>query len=270
MSRTGRPLTKRYCPSAFARVTEGEAAKPSSDDAVALGAHVDGGSAEIGAENVAEPRQASGAVGQRRRPRDLRALLAGQREGDVGPRHRKPAHHLADGFRLGAVGLQEFQPRGRRIEEIGDLDARAVIERARLRLRFLAALDRKRPGMRLRRMTRGDGQFRDRADRGQGLAAEAERPDAQQVFVVELRGGVALDREVEVAARHAAAIIGDGDAPPPAALGENVDPARAGIDRILDQLLDDARRAFDHLAGGDAVDERFGQLADGHGGPISR
>jgi hypothetical protein len=52
--------------------------------------------------------------------------------------------------------------------------------------------------------------------------------------------------------------------PPPAAIGEHVDPARAGVDRVLDQLLDHARRAFDHFAGGDAVDELFGKLADGH------
>ena len=39
---------------------------------------------------------------------------------------------------------------------------------------------------------------------------------------------------------------------------------RAGIERVLDQFLDDARRPLDHLARGDAVDEGFGKLADGH------
>ena len=39
---------------------------------------------------------------------------------------------------------------------------------------------------------------------------------------------------------------------------------RAGVERVLDQFLDDARRPLDHLAGGDAVDDAFGQLADGH------
>ena len=65
--------------------------------------------------------------------------------------------------------------------------------------------------------------------------------------------------------RHAAAVIGDADPPPPAAIGEDVDPARAGIDRVLDEFLDHARRALDHLAGGDAVDDLFWKLADGHG-----
>ena len=50
-----------------------------------------------------------------------------------------------------------------------------------------------------------------------------------------------------------------------AAVGDDLDAARAGVERVLDQLLDDARRPLDHLAGGDAVDDGFGELADGHG-----
>ena len=65
-------------------------------------------------------------AGQRRGPGDRRAFLAGQREGDVGPRHRQPPHHLADRFRLGAVGLEEFQPRRRGVEQVADLDAGAL------------------------------------------------------------------------------------------------------------------------------------------------
>ena len=36
--------------------------------------------------------------------------------------------------------------------------------------------------------------------------------------------------------------------------GDDLDLARAGVDGVLDQLLDDARGPLDHLAGGDAVD----------------
>ena len=50
-----------------------------------------------------------------------------------------------------------------------------------------------------------------------------------------------------------------------AALGHDVDACRAGIERILDQFLDDARRPLDHFAGGDAVDDAGFELADGHG-----
>src|SRR4051812_10606392 len=64
---------------------------------------------------------------------------------------------------------------------------------------------------------------------------------------------------------HAAAVVGDADPTPAAAIGENVDPAGAGVDGVLDEFLDHTRRAFDHLAGGDAVDDLFRELADGHG-----
>ncbi len=110
--------------------------------------------------------------------------------------------------------------------------------------------------MRLAGMARGDGEPRHRADRGQRLAAKPERADAQQVVAVELGGGVALDRQRQIGAGHAAAVVGDADQPPAAAVGEDLDPARAGVDRVLDQLLDHARRPLDHLAGGDAVDDR--------------
>ena len=69
---------------------------------------------------------------------------------------------------------------------------------------------------------------------------------------------MALDREREVGGIHAAAVIGDADQPRAAARKHHLDLACAGIERNLDQFLDDRRRALDHLAGGDAIDEGFG------------
>jgi hypothetical protein len=40
--------------------------------------------------------------------------------------------------------------------------------------------------------------------------------------------------------------------------------SRAGVERVFDQLLHGARRTLHHLAGGDAVDDGLGELADGH------
>ena len=99
---------------------------------------------------------------------------------------------------------------------------------------------------------------------GKRLAAKAERGDREQIIAGELGGGVAIDAELEIGAGHALAVVGDADQTAAAAVGEHVDAGRTGVERVLDQLLDDARRALDHLAGGDAVDDRFGQLADGH------
>ncbi len=81
---------------------------------------------------------------------------------------------------------------------------------------------------------------------------------AMQIVAGELRGGVAVDRQFEIGPRHAVAVVGDADQPAAAAVGEHVDAVRARVQRVLDQFLDHARRALDHLAGGDAVDHGFG------------
>ena len=44
----------------------------------------------------------------------------------------------------------------------------------------------------------------------------------------------------------------------------DLDPRGPGVQGVLDQLLDGAGRALDHLAGGDAVDGLGGQAADRH------
>ena len=233
-------------------------------DALALRRDLDRVGAEVGAENVAEARQAPGGAGERRGIRHRRALLAGEREGDVGPAHGEAAHHLAHRLGLGAVLFEEFEPRRRGVKQVAHLDARALAERGRLRRRFHAGIDLDRPGVRLAPVARRDRKPRHRADRRQRLAAKAERRDGNKILVGELRGGVALDRQRQIGARHALAVVGDADEPPPAAVGEDVDAARAGIERVLDQFLHHARRPLHHLARGDAVDDGFGELADGH------
>ena len=87
----------------------------------------------------------------------------------------------------------------------------------------------------------------------------------EQVVVVELGRRVAVDGEREIGGAHAGAVVGNDDHAPSAAVAEHVDAARAGVDRVLDQLLHHARGTLHHLAGGDAVDDLFGELADGHG-----
>jgi hypothetical protein len=92
LSRTGRPLTNRYCPSALARVREGAAAKPSTTTP-SRSNHPDGAAAEIASQispsRVSRRRRRAGL-----RPSDGRAFLAGQREGDVAAPAREAAHHL--------------------------------------------------------------------------------------------------------------------------------------------------------------------------------
>src|SRR5665647_2713426 len=229
-------------------------------NALALGIDRDGVRAEVRPEHVAQAAKLVIGCG----PGDGRALLAGQRERNIRPAHGEAPHHLAHGLRLAAVGLEEFQPRRRRVKKIAHLDAGALAQRRRLHVRFLAGIDGDRPCMRLSFMARGDRQARHRADRRQCLTAKAERVDGQQIVASELRGGVTIDRQRQIDARHALAVVADADQPSAAAVGEHVDAARAGVEGILNQFFDDARRPLDHLPGGDAVDDGLGQLADGH------
>ena len=166
---------------------------------------------------------------------------------------------------LGPLALQELEPRRRRREQLAHLHARAGIERRRPHRLLGAAVDDdlvRRAGVALPRL---DGQPGDRADRGQRLAAEAQRGDVEQVLVGELGGGVPLHRQRQVGRAHARAVVGDADQREAARRRHHLDLAGAGVERVLDQLLDHARRPLDHLAGGDAVDGLGAELADGHG-----
>ena len=111
--------------------------------------------------------------------------------------------------------------------------------------------------MRLAGVARGDRKMRHRADGGQRLAAKPQRIDGEEVFAVELRGRVALDREHQVGLCHAHAVVGDADQAAAAAVSRDVDVRRPGVECVLDKLLNGARRAFDHFPGSDAVDDRF-------------
>ena len=54
---------------------------------------------------------------------------------------------------------------------------------------------------------------------------------------------------------------------PPASIATSMRRG-AGVERVLDQLLDRRRRPLDHLAGGDAVDEQRIEAADWHGNSL--
>ena len=132
--------------------------------AFAAGADFNRIGAKLRAEDVGEPRQLAGRSRQGGGPGHRRAFLAREREGDVGPAHGETAHHVAHRFRLGAVGLQEFQPRRCRVKQIAQLHPRAVIERGGLHRRLHAAIHAQFPGMRLGPMPGGDGEAADCAD----------------------------------------------------------------------------------------------------------
>ena len=78
----------------------------------------------------------------------------------------------------------------------------------------------------------------------------------------EFGGGVALEGEQGVVADHAAAVVGDADELAAAGFDLDADAGRAGVERVLQQLLDDRGRPVDDLAGGDLVGDLVGENAD--------
>ena len=57
---------------------------------------------------------------------------------------------------------------------------------------------------------------------------------------------------------HPDAVIGHPDQVLAAPLDRQVDPRRLGVDRVLEQLLDHARRPLDDLTRRDLIDDRRG------------
>ena len=68
----------------------------------------------------------------------------------------------------------------------------------------------------------------------------------------------------KLVARDAAAVVRDADQARAAAFDVDRDRARAGVERVLDELLDDGRRPLDDLAGRDLIDELGRQDANRH------
>ncbi len=202
--------------------------------------------------------------------RDDAARCRRKREGDVGPRHGKPAHHVRHGRLLGVLGFEEFEARGRGEKKIAHLDARARGERSRRKRALHAARHGQLPGLARALLSACEGKPRHGGDRGQGFAAEAERCDGVEIVARKLGGRVTLDGEQKIVRRHAFAVVGDDNEVAAAAFDGDLDAARACVDRVLDKLLDHARRPLDHLARGDAIDEAFGQAADRHDTPSFR
>ena len=73
---------------------------------------------------------------------------------------------------------------------------------------------------------------------------------------------MALEGEQSVVAHHAAAVVGDADEAAATGFNFDADAGGAGIEGVLQQLLDDGGGAVDDLAGGDLVGNLVGENAD--------
>ena len=73
---------------------------------------------------------------------------------------------------------------------------------------------------------------------------------------------MALEGEERIVPRHARPVVRDPDESQAAILEVDLDVPGARVERVLEQFLHDGRGAFDHLAGGDLVDEPRGKDLD--------
>ncbi|MEZ4449450.1 MAG: hypothetical protein R3B09_08220 [Nannocystaceae bacterium] len=199
----------------------------------------------------------------RRRQREELALLVAEGEVDLGVDEREAQEGLRAVADLGRLRAHELPPRRHVGEEAADLDLGADRHPHRHRARGLAgdAVDLGADGRAGLAAPQGDAG--DRGHARQGLAAEAEGDDVDQVLGgADLRGAVAGDRHQEVVGVDAGAVVDHPDAGEAAVLELDVDPGRARVDRVLHRLLDHRGRTLDDLAGGDLIGQRRVQELD--------
>jgi hypothetical protein len=186
-----------------------------------------------------------------------------QGEGDVAACKRDAPEGLVAVAELGRLGAQELAPR-RRIEiEVGHRYRRARRARRRRHFPHAAGLcrDERAVGSGLRAAR--DRKPRYRGDGGERLAPESHRGDALQVAeVANLARGVPREGKGELLARDACAVVVHLHAPHAAFFERHRDGAGAGVDAVLDQLLQDGSRALHNLAGGDLAHQQIRQHLD--------
>ena len=133
-----------------------------------------------------------------------------EREADVRARQGDALH---DGVAMGELGrfrLEKAAPRRGVEVEIARLDAGAARERRRSGLRDVVAARRDRPRVLVAGAAARQAQVRHGGDAGERLAAKAEARHLLQVVEgCDLARGVRREREPELVAGNAAAIVGD-------------------------------------------------------------
>ncbi len=182
--------------------------------------------------------------------------VAREREAHLRVAERHLRNEARDLRGFGGVGLQELAPRGKVVEEIVDRDRRPFGHTGFALGGDGSAVDLDFRARRCAPRAGPQREVRHRGDARQCFTPEAEGSNRRKVVGAgNLAGGVTLDRQPRIFRVHAIAVVFDADRLLPAELDRDADPACAGVERILDQFLDDRRRPLDNLAGGDLVGE---------------
>ncbi|OPZ28388.1 MAG: hypothetical protein BWZ02_01315 [Lentisphaerae bacterium ADurb.BinA184] len=201
-----------------------------------------------------------------------RLVVEAQLEGHGGVGQRLHQHRLLDVRVLGGGLAEELAAGGEVEEEVADADVGAGCAAAVADVPQLAAFDEDLGAAEVVGAAGLELEMADGGDAGEGLAAEAEGVDAVDVEGgLDLAGGVGFDAEEGVVAVHAAAVVADLDEAAASLLDADGDAGGAGVDRVLDEFLDDGGGAFDDFAGRDAVGGfRWEDVDEAHGGTIAR
>ena len=194
-------------------------------------------------------------------------LVVAQDQVDPRVGQRDAGELLADVAELGRRLPQEL-PADRQIaEQVADLDGGSHRATDRHNRAHVPGVDGDfRPGGKLL-LPAAQAEPADLGNRGQRFAPEAHRLHVEQVVgTAQLAGGVGGDRQRQVIGMNSLTVVDN-----PQQFGSpghhvNLDPGRQGVDAVLEQLLQHARGAFDHLAGGNLVDDMVIELLNaGHG-----
>ncbi len=168
---------------------------------------------------------------------------------------------------LGGLGPQELAPRGDVEEQVAHLDRRSGLAgdgpsfapRATLADELPAAIGAF--DARAHREPRHGGNARQR------FATKTERRHAIEIVERrELAGGMSRHRQLEVVGVDADTVVVDGDALHTALLHLDDNAPGAGVDAVLEQLLDHRSGALDDLAGSDLIDKARFELSNARSG----
>ena len=177
-----------------------------------------------------------------------------EREADIRMGERVQGEDGADVRLFGLVGAEELAADRHVEEEVADFDVRPGRRADVAHLLQFAARDRQLDPRLVLRTPRLDQHPRDGGDGGDGLAPEAEGVDPLDVLDVgNLARRLPFQTEQRVVAVHAAAVVPHADQLAPAGGDGDVNPFRAGVDRVFDQFLDDGGGTLDDLPRRDFV-----------------
>ena len=188
--------------------------------------------------------------------------VPGKCEGDLRVRQRGQREVMLDVGGLGFFRAQELAARGQVEEELAHFDAGARGGPGGADFKDFAAVDDDLRGLGRSGIAfaRGQGKPADAGDAREGFASEAHGGDGGEVLgALDFAGGVPLEAEQGVVAAHAQAIVRHADEAASAGLDFDGEAARAGVEGIFDEFLDDAGRTLDHFARGDLVGHVLGE-----------